>query len=120
MNNLLNQEETYTFYVWVKLAEGETGTAQLTIKDVDENEYYNLNQATEVSDQEWTLLNADFTYSISNNLFLYVKGPPVQAGVGADYYIDDFSLVNQGSPPDNFESSNDICLLYTSPSPRDS
>ena len=78
MNNLLNQDETYTFYVWVKLAEGETGTAQLTIKDVDENEYYNLNQATEVSDQEWTLLNADFTYSISNNLFLYVKGPPVQ------------------------------------------
>jgi len=108
LNNLLNQDETYTFYVWVKLAEGETGTAQLTIKDVDENEYYNLNQATEVSDQEWTLLNADFTYSISNNLFLYVKGPPVQAAVGADYYIDDFSLVNQGSPPDNFESSNDI------------
>ena len=46
LNNLLNQDETYTFYVWVKLAEGETGTAQLTIKDVDENEYYNLNQAT--------------------------------------------------------------------------
>ena len=108
LNNLLDQGETYTFYIWVKLAEGETGTAQLTIKDTDENEYYNLTEPIEASDQEWTLLTADFTHDISNNLFLYVKGPPVQGGVGADYYIDDFSLVNQGSPAVDFENSGDI------------
>ena len=108
LNNLLDQGETYTFYIWVKLAEGQTGTAQLTIKDTDENEYYNLTEPIEASDQEWTLLTADFTHDISNNLFLYVKGPPVQGGVGADYYIDDFSLVNQGSPAVDFENSGDI------------
>ena len=108
LNNLLDQGETYTFYVWVKLAEGETGTSQLTIKDTDENEYYNLTEAIEVSDQEWTLLTADFNHEISNNFFLYVKGPPVQGGVGADFYIDDFSLVTQGSPAVDFENSGDI------------
>ena len=108
LNNLLDQGETYTFYVWVKLAEGETGTSQLTIKDTDQNEYYNLTEAIEVSDQEWTLLTADFTHNISNNFFLYVKGPPVQGGVGADYYIDDFSLVTQGSPAVDFENSGNI------------
>ena len=108
LNNLLDQGETYTFYIWVKLAEGQTGTAQLTIKDTDENEYYNLTEPIEASDQEWTLLTADFTHDISNNLFLYVKGPPVQGGIGADYYIDDFSLVNQGSPAVDFENSGDI------------
>ena len=108
LNNLLDQGETYTFYTWVKLAEGETGTAQLTIKDTDENEYYNLTEPIEASDQEWTLLTADFTHDISNNLFLYVKGPPVQGGIGADYYIDDFSLVNQGSPAVDFVNSGDI------------
>ena len=108
LNNLLDQGETYTFYVWVKLAEGETGTSQLTIKDTDHNEYYNLTEAIEVSDQEWTLLTADFTHNISNNFFLYVKGPPVQGSVGADYYIDDFSLVTQGSPEVDFENSGDI------------
>jgi hypothetical protein len=108
LNNLLDQGETYTFYIWVKLAEGETGTTQLTIKDTDENEYYNLTEPIEASDQEWTLLTADFTHDISNNLFLYVKGPPVQGGVGADYYIDDFSLVNQGSTAVDFENSGDI------------
>ena len=108
LNNLLDQGETYTFYVWVKLAEGETGTSQLTIKDTDENEYYNLTETVEVSDQEWTLLTADFNHEISNNFFLYVKGPPVQGGFGADFYIDDFSLVTQGSPAVDFENSGDI------------
>ena len=108
LNNLLDQGETYTFYIWVKLAEGETGTSQLTIKDTDQNEYYNLTEAIEVSDQEWTLLTADFTHNISNNFFLYVKGPPVQGGVGASYYIDDFSLVNEGSPAVDFENSGDV------------
>ena len=108
LNNLLDQGETYTFYVWVKLADVETGTSQLTIKDTDQNEYYNLTEAIEVTDQEWTLLTADFTHNISNNFFLYVKGPPVQGGVGASYYIDDFSLVTEGSPAVDFENSGDI------------
>ena len=108
LNNLLDQGETYTFYVWVKLADGETGTSQLTIKDTDQNEYYNLSEAIDVTDQEWTLLTGDFTHNISNNFFLYVKGPPVQGGVGASYYIDDFSLVTEGSPAVDFENSGDI------------
>ena len=37
-----------------------------------------------------------------------MKGPPVQGGVGASYYIDDFSLVTEGSPAVDFENSGDI------------
>ena len=108
LNNLLTEGETYTIYVWVKLEVGATGTSQLTIKDTDENEYYNLNDPVEITDQNWTLLSADYTYSPANNLFLYVKGPPVQGGTGIDYYIDDFSFVPQGYPAVNFENSGDI------------
>ena len=108
LNNLLIQGETYTFYVWVKLPEGETGTAQLTIKDTDLNEYYNLTDTVEISSDEWTLLSANFTHNISDNFFFYVKGPVVQGGAGADYYIDDFSLVPGGSSPVNFETNNNI------------
>ena len=108
LNNLLIQGETYTFYVWVKLPEGETGTAQLTIKDTDLNEYYNLTDTVEIFSDEWTLLSANFTHNISDNFFFYVKGPVVQGGAGADYYIDDFSLVPEGSSPVNFETNNNI------------
>ena len=37
-----------------------------------------------------------------------MKGPPVQGGVCASYYIDDFSLVTEGSPAVDFENSGDI------------
>ena len=67
-----------------------------------------MTDAITVSDQEWTLLTADFTHNISHNLFLYVKGPTVDGEVGAEYYIDDFSLVTQGSPAVDFENSGDI------------
>ena len=90
------------------MAEGEVSASQLTIKDNDHNDYYNLTETLEVSDQEWTLLTADFLHNISDNFFLYVKGPPVQEGFGASYYIDDFSLVPQGSPAVDFENPLDI------------
>ena len=41
-------------------------------------------------------------------MFVYVKGPSVVNGVGAEYYIDDFSLVVQGSDPVDFSITGDI------------
>jgi hypothetical protein len=40
----------------------------------------------------------------SDNMFLYIKGPVVNDGVGGDYYIDDFSLVEQGLPAVDFSN----------------
>ena len=108
LNNLLEVGETYTFYVWVKLANGVSGTSQLTIKDTDNNIYYNLNEPVQASDNEWILLTADHVYESDYNLFLYVKGPAVENGVGGDYYIDDFSLVPYGSPAVDFQNDNNI------------
>ena len=108
LNDLLTVGESYTIYVWVKLAEGVSGTSQLTIKNTDENSYDNLTSQVEVSDQEWTQLTADYTYSDQVNSFLYVKGPPTEGGVGGDYYIDDFSLVAQGASPVDFTNADDI------------
>ena len=108
LSGMMTVGETYTFNVWVKLADGESGNSQITIKNTDTNEYINVTDQVQVSDQEWTLVSGDFTYEQENNMFVYVKGPSVVNGVGAEYYIDDFSLVLQGSPPVDFNSSGDI------------
>lgn len=108
LNNLLEVGETYTAYVWVKLPDGESGNSQLTIKDTSENSYFSLNEPTNVNGQGWTLLSGDYTHNNSNDLFLYVKGPSIQDGIGVDYYIDDFSFVKAGSPEVDFSISEDI------------
>ena len=43
----------------------------------------------------------------SDQIFVYIKGP-TQAQGGGNFYIDDFSLVPQGSPPVNFNDISDI------------
>lgn len=108
LNNLLEVGETYTVYVWVKLPDGESGNSQLIIKDTTENSYFSLNEPTKVNGQGWTLLTGDYTHNNSNDLFLYVKGPSIQDGIGIDYYIDDFSFVRAGSPEVDFSISEDI------------
>ena len=108
LNDLLTVGESYTIYIWVKLAEGVSGTSQLTVKNIDETSYDNLTSQVEVSNQEWTQLTADYTYADQANSFLYVKGPLTEDGVGGDYYIDDFSIVAQGSSPVDFTNADDI------------
>ena len=110
LDNLLTVGETYTFYVWVKLAQGISGTSQLTIKNTTLNTYTNLTSVTASSDQGWTLLTGDYSYGSDDNLFVYVKGPPIIQGVDGDgdYFIDDFSLMPQGSPAVDFSNDDDI------------
>ena len=108
LTNLLTVGESYTFYVWVKLSDGISGTSQLIIKNTDQNTYTNLTSEVTASDEEWIQLTADYTHELSDNMFLYVKGPVVNDGVGGDYYIDDFSLVEQGLPPVDFSNIDDV------------
>ena len=108
LTDLLTVGDTYDIYVWVKLAEGVSGTSQLTIKNTDENTYDNLTSQVNVSDQDWTQLTANYTYTDQANLFLYVKGPATENEVGGDYYIDDFSLVTEGSQPVDFTNIDDV------------
>ena len=118
LDNLLTVGETYTFYVWVKLAQGVSGTTQLSIKNTTatSNQYENLTSVTSSSDQDWTLLTGDYTYTSADNLFVYVKGPTL-ADDGGDYFIDDFSLVLQGNPAVDFSNIDDIVDIgaYESP-----
>ena len=118
LDNLLTVGETYTFYVWVKLAQGVSGTTQLSIKNTTatSNQYENLTSVTSSSDQDWTLLTGDYTYTSADNLFVYVKGPTMADG-GGDYFIDDFSLVLQGNPAVDFSNIYDIVDIgaYESP-----
>jgi hypothetical protein len=109
LDNLLTVGETYTFYVWVKLAQGVSGTTQLSIKNTTatSNQYENITSVTSSSDQDWTLLMGDYTYASADNLFVYVKGPTMADG-GGDYFIDNFSLVLQGNPAVDFLNIDDI------------
>ena len=45
---------------------------------------------------------------MDNNSFFFVKGPPVTGSDGIDYYLDDFSLVNQGTGEVDFTTVGDI------------
>ena len=104
LDNLMEVGQTYTFYVWVKLASGGAGNAQITIRNTTLNTYTSVTSSTAVNDQDWTLLTGDFTYPSSDLMFAYVKGPNVGDGVVSDFYIDDFTLVPQGSAEVDFSN----------------
>tara|TARA_B110000211_G_scaffold84931_3_gene99515 strand:- start:7902 stop:9908 length:2007 start_codon:yes stop_codon:yes gene_type:complete len=113
LDNLLTVGETYTFYVSVKLTPGSSGTADLTIRSdfADSDSVYTslLSNPVTVSDQSWTLLSGNYTHASEPETFwFYVKGPSVVDGEAASFYIDDFSLVSQGSGPVDFSSSENI------------
>ena len=110
LDGFLTIDETYTFYINVKLAENATGTSDITIKNTlnDVVTYTNLLESpTAVTDNAWTELSGDFTYGGSDQIFVYIKGPTLAQG-GGNFYIDDFSLVPQGSPPVNFNDISDV------------
>ena len=102
-------DKNYTIYLWVKNTQ-PTGTAQLTVREtVGANvSYNNITNPIEINNNEWTLLSADYTHTQNDDSFLYVKGPPVVNGAGVDYFIDNFSLVSQGSPEVDFSSVGNI------------
>lgn len=110
LDNLLDVGETYTFYIWVKLASGGAGNAQIAVKNTTLNTYSSVTTSTTVNDQGWTLLTGDFTYPSSDPMFAYVKGPNVGDEVVSDFYIDDFTLVHEGSAEVDFSNidSNDV------------
>ena len=110
LDGLLTVDNTYTFYANVKLATGVSGTSNITIKNTlnGDDTYTNLyDPPLQVSSENWTQLSGDFTYTGSDQIFVYIKGP-TQAQGGGNFYIDDFSLVPQGSPPVNFNDISDV------------
>ena len=104
LDNLMEVGQTYTFYVWVKLASGGAGNAQITIKNTTSITFTSVTSSTAVNDQDWTLLTGDFTYPSSDLMFAYIKGPNVGDGVVSDFHIDDFTLVPQGSAEVDFSN----------------
>ena len=101
-------DENYTIYLWVKNTQ-PNGTAQLTVRETINGaaSFNNITSPIEISSNEWTLLSADYTHQNYSD-FLYVKGPPVVNGSGVDFFIDNFSLVSQGSSEVDFTSVDDI------------
>ena len=115
LNDLLTVGETYTFYVWVKLAEG-SGPVQLVVKSTvnaatetgeDQITYTNLASETATANG-WVQLKDDYTHTQNDQSFLYVKGPSVINEQGVDYFIDDFSLVTQGTGEVDFSDTGNV------------
>lgn len=115
LNDLLTVGETYTFYVWVKLAEG-SGPVQLVVKSTvnaatetgeDQITYTNLASETATANG-WVQLKDDYTHTQNDQSFLYVKGPSVINEQGVDYFIDDFSLVTQGTGEVDFTDTGNV------------
>lgn len=110
LDGLLTIGETYTFYINVKLAENVSGSANMTIKNTLNGivTYTDLlDSSLTASNITWLELKGDYTYNGSDQIFLYVKGPTMANG-GGDFYIDDFSLVPQGSSPVDFSDLSNI------------
>lgn len=115
LNDLLTVGETYTFYVWVKLAEG-SGPVQLVVKSTvnaatetgeDQITYTNLASETATANG-WVQLKDDYTHTQNDQSFLYIKGPSVSNEQGVDYFIDDFSLVTQGTGEVDFTDTGNV------------
>jgi parallel beta-helix repeat protein len=115
LNGLLTVGETYTFYVWVKLAEG-SGPVQLVVKSTvnaatetgeDQITYTNLASETATANG-WVQLKDDYTHTQNDQSFLYIKGPSVSNEQGVDYFIDDFSLVTQGTGEVDFTDAGNV------------
>lgn len=115
LNDLLTVGETYTFYVWVKLAEG-SGPVQLVVKSTvnaatetgeDQITYTNLASETATANG-WVQLKDDYTHTQNDQSFLYVKGPSVSNEQVVDYFIDDFSLVTQGTGEVDFTDTGNV------------
>jgi parallel beta-helix repeat protein len=121
----LDVDQIYTIYLWVKNTQ-PNGTAQLTVRKTvgDDILYNNITSSIEISNNEWTLLSADYSHTQNDGCFLYVKGSPVVNGFGVDYFIDNFSLVSQGSGEVDFSSVGDIVDIgayeYSAPLYRES
>ena len=115
LNDLLTVGETYSFYVWVKLAEG-SGPVQLVVKSTvnaatetgeDQITYTNLASETATANG-WVQLKDDYTHTQNDQSFLYVKGPSISNEQGVDYFIDDFSLVTQGTGEVDFTDTGNV------------
>ncbi len=108
LDNLLKLNQSYTFSVKVKLENGASGTSDITIRNDFNNQitFTNLlSNPITVNDQNWTQLTGNFTYTGSDEIFVYIKGPILNDG-GGDFYIDDFSIVPQGLSSVDFSNAN--------------
>ncbi|MDG1938166.1 MAG: endo-1,4-beta-xylanase [Pseudomonadales bacterium] len=108
LDDLLTVGQSYTFSVWVKLSENVSGTSQIVIKSFIGGSpvYTNVSTAVTASNQDWVQLSGNYTHSNVDNtsgtdIFVYIKGPS-SPNSDKEYYIDDFSIVTQGSAPVSF------------------
>ena len=109
--NQLESGQSYTLYIYAKLPHEESGTAQLMIrKKINETATsIALANPVEIHNDKWTLLTVDYTHTdMDSDSYFFIKGPPVTNSIGVDYYLDDFSLVKQGSGEINFDLIDDI------------
>ncbi len=111
IGNKLEVGETYSFSVWVKLPTGSNeGTAELKLREIIDGVGTSISLMTNdapvlINNNLWTQLTADYTHNqMDSDSFFFVKGPPVVAGVGVDYFIDDFSLLPSYYPAIDFNS----------------
>lgn len=108
LNGLLTVGETYTFSVWVRLAEGVSGTSRIAIKrTLNGAATYSNSPAITASNADWQQITWNYTHSASDDTFVYIKGPTSPAS-GKEFYIDDFSIVPQGSAPVDFATIGDV------------
>ena len=90
----------YTIYIYAKLPEGASGTAEILLRKIENGSgtSISLDSPVQISSSQWTLLKVDYTHSsMDSNSYIFVKGPAVNNNIGVDYYLDDFSLVTEGN-----------------------
>ncbi len=123
----LDVGSAYSLFIYAKLPEGKSGTAQLMLRKIVDGQGTSnaLMSPVEINSNDWTRLSVDYTHSeMDNNSFFFVKGPPVTGSEGIDYYLDDFSLVKQGANEIDFNTVDDIVDIgayeYVNPADIDS
>lgn len=100
----------YTIYIYAKLPEGASGTAEILLRKIENGSGTSipLDSPVQISSSQWTLLKVNYTHSnMDSNSYIFVKGPAVNNNIGVDYYLDDFSLVTEGNNEVEFGTLGD-------------
>ena len=107
----LTAGNTYTIYIYAKLPAGASGTAEILLRKIVDNSGTSipLDSPVQISSNQWTLLEVDYTHSdMASGSYIFVKGPVVSNSSGVDYYLDDFSIVPQGDNEVDFSTAVNI------------
>jgi O-glycosyl hydrolase len=110
---VLQQNQTYTIGVWVRLVSGTSQTMQLTMQKVDgSGTTYSAIASSSVSTSGWTQLSGQYSFNYSGTLSSLTLYAEVPSSSSAAYYIDDLVVQPVSTSTTNGQCTVDWATVF--------